>query len=323
AGDDTLLGRNGADTLIGRDGDDALDGGPGDDVLQGGAGADTLDGGDQTDTASYQNAADAIRADLNFQGRNSGDAAGDSFTSIEDISGSSWGDAIYGDIGDNTLWGNGDADWLVGRAGDDALYGGGGDDVLQGGAGADLLDGGSGTDRAQYMMSKQGISIDLANSAANTGIAAGDVFVSIEDLAGTPFDDQIAGNGGANQLLGNGGDDLLQGAAGADNLLGGDGNDRLEGGTGDDTLNGGTGADVFVFGAGTGNDTVQDFNAGLDQLELTSALIGATPATGTDVVASYATLTGADVLLDFGGGDAILIEDFSDLTALADAIGFA
>jgi Ca2+-binding RTX toxin-like protein len=320
---DTLLGQNGSDYLVGRGGDDTLDGGLGNDVLEGGAGADVLIGGDQTDTASYANAPGAVHVDLLHQGRNSGEAGGDSLSSIEDLAGSANSDALYGDGGANTLWGNAGNDWLVARAGNDALYGGAGDDVLEGGAGSDLLDGGTGTDRAQYMTSKQGLTINLGNSAAHTGIAAGDTYVSIEDIAGSPFSDLIIGDGGANQLLGNGGNDVLRGAGGDDHLLGGAGADRIDGGTGNDLLSGGLGADVFVFKTGYGVDTVQDFDPSLDLIELSTSLLGGTAATGSAVLADYASLIWPDVVLDFGGGDSIIIEDISDLSILANSFAFA
>ena len=45
----------------------------------------------------------------------------------------------------------------------------------------------------------------------------------------------------------------------------------LSGGAGRDALFGGAGADVFIFGPGSGHDTVADFEAGIDRVRLEDA----------------------------------------------------
>ena len=66
-----------------------------------------------------------------------GDAEGDSFVSIENITGSQYNDDLWGDNGENAL---------NGMSGNDSLKGFGGNDTLHGEAGNDILDGGTGTD---------------------------------------------------------------------------------------------------------------------------------------------------------------------------------
>ena len=44
----------------------------------------------------------------------------------------------------------------------------------------------------------------------------------------------------------------------------------LEGGAGNDTLEGGAGADVFVFNHEDGQDTVNDFEDGIDRIDVSS-----------------------------------------------------
>jgi Ca2+-binding RTX toxin-like protein len=96
--------------------------------MEGGAGADALDGGTGTDTASYASAAVGLTANLSTPASNTGDAAGDTYTSIENLTGSAHADSLTGNAGDNVL---------TGGTGADALDGGAGNDVLEGGAGND------------------------------------------------------------------------------------------------------------------------------------------------------------------------------------------
>lgn len=132
-GNDIMAGNSGFDTLKGEAGDDVLYGGTGNDVLDGGAGKDILIGGLGEDTASYASASAAVRADLSASGANTGDAAGDEYTSIENLTGGSGADILGGDDGDNVL---------TGGLGNDQLKGGLGDDtyVWNVGDGADVIE---------------------------------------------------------------------------------------------------------------------------------------------------------------------------------------
>ncbi|WP_225449650.1 Ig-like domain-containing protein [Vibrio vulnificus] len=74
-----------------------------------------------------------------------------------------------------------------------------------------------------------------------------------------------------------GGNDTLDGGLGNDILYGQGGNDILIGGLGDDILTGGDGADIFKFVDQTGlrggeRDTITDFTAGEDQIDLSDLL---------------------------------------------------
>ena len=251
--DNRLSGRNGNDALYGRDGDDLLSGGNGNDILVGGAGGDDLFGSAGIDRASYFDATAGVVADLANSAANTGYAAGDTYSLIEDLYGSRFGDSLRGDNGNNRLFGVNGNDGLFGRGGNDSLYGGNGNDVLAGGSGGDLLNGGAGFDRASYFDASAGVLVDFANVGINSGDAAGDTFSGIEGIYGSAFNDSLRGNGGANRLEGANGNDFLLGRGGNDTLFGGNGNDTLAGSSGADLLNGGGGIDrASYFDASTG-----------------------------------------------------------------------
>ena len=153
---------------------------------------------------------------------------------------------IGGSGNDHLLGGEGD-DRLRGRGGSDLLEGGEGNDTLDGGNGTDTLDGGAGTDTADFSSSDAPIFINLANGTLS-GIT--DVLISIENFAGSSFNDQLTGDSGSNALSGGAGHDLVAGRAGNDTLDGGSGNDQLNGGPGNDLLSGGQGNDTIGGGAG-------------------------------------------------------------------------
>ena len=85
-------------------------------------------------------------------------------------------------------------------------------------------------------------------------------------------DDQIHGQGGNDTLSGLGGNDSLYGGDGNDLLIGGAGDDILVGGAGNDTLVGGVGSDRFVLKPNTGVDVIEDFQVGIDRIQLLDGL---------------------------------------------------
>jgi hypothetical protein len=87
---------------MGGGGDDALYGDfnspvDGDDTVTGGSGADTLDGGGGNDTSSYVGPAAGVLVSLYHDLAGGGDAEGDELNNIENITGSSHHDDLWGD----------------------------------------------------------------------------------------------------------------------------------------------------------------------------------------------------------------------------------
>jgi Ca2+-binding RTX toxin-like protein len=277
SGNDLLVGDANDNFIFGFGGNDTLLGGAGSDTLHGGQGADVLNGGAGIDTVSYSDALSAVRLDASGSGLSFGDAAGDTFASIEIfelssfndiftdatgansvVFGGAGNDEILGGFGDDNLSGDDGNDILAGEAGSDRLVGGFGDDVLDGGEGADILLGGSGFDTADYefaqpvttIFGQTGVIINLTDPSQNVGDAAGDTFSSIEAFTLSGFMDFFFGADGNDIVSGGGGNDTLFGFAGDDQLNGGDGDDQLDGADGNDTLIGGAGNDFISGGAG-------------------------------------------------------------------------
>jgi Ca2+-binding RTX toxin-like protein len=298
--DDTLTGTNGINSLIagagndivdGLNGADGLFGQDGNDVLIGGAGADTLSGGLGSDRASYATAAAGVVANLSNPAANTGDAAGDTYNSIESLTGSAFNDTLTGNNGANSLLGGDGNDTLVGLGGNDGLFGNNGNDVLIGGVGADTHSGGTGSDTASYQTAAAGVTANLANAALNAGEAAGDTYNSIENLTGSAFGDNLTGNNGANVILGGNGNDTLTGGGGNDTINGGNGNDTVNGGLGNDSLTGGANNDNFLFNtalnAVTNVDDITDFNFVNDTIQLENAIFNAIVGVGVLSAAQF------------------------------------
>ncbi len=181
-------------------------------------------------------------------------------------------DSLNGTASANTIDGLAGNDTISGAGGNDKLYGSGGNDALYGGSGIDSAYGGDGSD-----------TIDGGTEA-----------------------DVIYGGVGGDNLLGGGGSDKIYGEDGDDTISGGSGNDRLTGGDGDDTINSGIGSDVFVFKAGNDADLYNGFANGYDKIDLSSYNFASFAA-----VKALAHMAGTDLVLDFGAGDTITIDNFA------------
>ena len=272
-GADVISGAGGDDVILDGDGADTASGGTGDDTFFAGDGADAYDGGDHTDTVDFKHAGAGVSADL-AGGGSAGIAAGDTYTAIENLLGSAFGDTLTGNgeanvidgrEGADVLRGGGGADEIRDGTGNDTVYGDAGDDLFIAGAGADAYDGGDDTDTVEFKNAEAGVEASLSGGGTG-GIAAGDSFAFIENLLGSDYDDVLTGDDGANRIVGRDGNDIISGGAGPDILEGGEGHDIIDGGPGVDQISLGAGNDIVrgflrdFFG-----DKITDFTA-TDQL---------------------------------------------------------
>jgi Ca2+-binding RTX toxin-like protein len=155
---------------------------------------------------------------------------------------------------------------ITGTAGNDTLFSIGADE---------LFNGLSGNDTASYANVSFGVAASLAISGAQNVGHWSDTFISIENLAGSNFNDVLTGSSAQNILLGGGGDD---------SLYGGGGNDKLEGGTGHNLLDGGTGVNTAGYNDAAGAVTVSLLLAGIAQNTIGS---------GVDTLVNIQNLTGS------------------------------
>ncbi|WP_123346278.1 calcium-binding protein [Pseudomonas brassicacearum] len=328
--------------------DNVIIGGAGNDTLFGGAGADQLIGGAGTDTVSYADSGASVT--INTQtGIHTGIAAGDTYSSIEAITGSNYSDVFVGDAGANIFNGGAGLDLLSfasessgitldlsaplvtgvaagdsytsieifqGTAQADAFTGStGAVENFIGGAGADTLNGLGRGDGAWYLTSNDAVQVDLLAGTASGGDAQGDVLANIDNLIGSQFNDTLTGNAYSNKLEGGAGNDLL---------YGGDGDDFIYGGTVTDistlALTPTTGTQADTLYGGNGNDTMQSSGndagsvlygeAGSDTLTVSSGI--AYGGDGNDI------LTGTGYAYELHGGAGF---DTFNMNASGDAYG--
>ncbi|MBX9926115.1 MAG: hypothetical protein K2Y05_07135, partial [Hyphomicrobiaceae bacterium] len=254
-GSDTLTGIENitgsaySDTLTGGAGANLLSGSGGNDTLFGSLGSDTLDGGAGNDTADYSRLASGITIDFAKSIVTKGDGSTDQLVSIEAVvaspnadlilgdgtsrvlSGGAGSDTIRGGTGSETIDGGSGDDLLSGGLGVNAIFGGDGADIILGGFGTDSIDGGAGSDTVDYSSLTSAVSIDLGAGTATKSGGVVDRLSNIENVTGTAYADALVGDANGNVL---------------------------NGGAGVDTLKGGGGNDTYVFGRGSGKDTVLD-----------------------------------------------------------------
>ncbi len=260
-----VTGGSGSDVLtsiervVGSRFGDVLTGSSADEFFSGGLGNDTIDGGGGTmDTIEYGTATGAVDVNL-ATGKSSGAAGIDTIANIESVIGSAFNDK------------------LTGNAGMNMLIGGYGDDQLNGGAGMDIMVGGDGND-IYYVDDQFDLITELGTGIANGGTDT--VYTTVNytlnanvEILRLSSTANINGTGNAldNGIVGNAGANVLNGMAGYD------------------TLTGGAGKDTFVFNTALVRnvDTISDFSAVDDTIQLENAIFTKLTATGALSAANF------------------------------------
>lgn len=280
AGNDTILGSNGADTLIGGDGNDFVDGQQGSDLALLGSGDDTFqwDPGDGSDIVEGQDGQDRLLFN--------GSAAAETF----DISADGERSLLFRNVGNITM----DMDEMQ-RIDLNAL---GGADIVnvRNLSGTDIVE--VNVDLAGTLGGTSGDGqVDVVTADATNAGATTEVFGQNGSLLVTGLQANVAianseatdhfvvrGLGGNDRLSaaslaagnvlltldGGAGNDSITGSQGADTLIGGDGNDFADGNQGDDVALLGAGDDTFQWDPGDGSDAVEG-GAGVDALRFNGA----------------------------------------------------
>jgi Ca2+-binding RTX toxin-like protein len=258
-----------------------ITGGSGNDVLTGGGGNDTLTGGAGIDTASYAlNAAVRVSVNSAFAGTVTLDPnETDSFSQIEKIVGSAFGDTFTNNVTTGMTF--------EGGAGDDTYSLLGGNDTV-------IEAAGGGTDRvvtasAFYIL---GANIENLTGLASTG----------QSLYGNALDNEVLGGTGNDILY------LYQG--GRDRAAASDGNDSIVYGAsfdGQDDVDGGLGFDWLELQGNYGALTLGANVARVEAVELLGAADNKYGAAGAGAfsyrvsVASNIAVTGGPLLVQAGG----------------------
>ncbi|MEQ1519856.1 MAG: CAP domain-containing protein [Aestuariivirga sp.] len=274
-----INGTAGADVLIGATESDSIFGFGSDDILSGMAGGDVLNGGDGFDTASYAASGAAVTVNLTSAGvASGGDAAGDTLTGIENITGSNFNDTLTGDAGNNRLDGGVGTDTMAGRAGDDTYVVSVATDKV-----TELADEGNDT---------------IETSLATFSLAA---LTAVENLTYTGTGNFAGtGNALANTITGGSGNDTLNGGAGADLLIGGAGHDTYVVDNPGDVVDEGTGSGTDLVQAAAGFDLSMVLG-NVENLTLTGA--AAVNGMGNGLANAITGNTGANVIEGKGGAD--------------------
>ena len=309
-------------------------------------GNDTITGSTAWDRADYSKDANyggsgAITADLSAGTILDGFGTTDQVSDIDQVRGTNQGDSM-------TAAGLQQGIQFEGRDGNDTLTGGGGDDTIYGGNNFDTISAGEGNDEVHggngrdLIFLNQGDDLFIDNSQGGE-LGRDTVFTGLgnDTVEGGNGDDVFFGEDGNDFINARLGNDTVYGGNNFDTISAGAGNDEVHGGNGrdliflgegndlyidtaqagtlgQDTINGGPGADTFVFGLDISNDVIVDFEPGVDFLRFDNLLTQGFSA--SELVLNLTEVTSDGVLIGFGAGNSLLLENLTSATGLASEI---
>jgi Ca2+-binding RTX toxin-like protein len=253
-----IIGTAHNDLIVGDGGKHRLQGGAGNDTIIGGSGQEIMDGGDGIDTVSYALSGQGVSVSLNAGGGGVNDSQSDTWVNFENVVGSSYNDSLTGD---------GNANYISGGLGNDSLYGSGGDDTLDAGAGTDHMQGGEGSDvyyidcardEAREQSYYAGTDTVIASVDYDIGTSAVEVLRAADgyapiSLTGNQYTTTLIGNEGSNVLSSKGRGSVMQGGGGNDVYYVDNANDVIVDTGGVDVVYAST---SFTLGSNSGIDTV-------------------------------------------------------------------
>jgi hypothetical protein len=255
--------------------------------------ANKFDGGTSTASShnrvSYANSTTAVTVDLVLGTATGGYAVGDTFTNIQDLTGS------------------------------------GLDDTFIANAAANKFDGGAGSDTVSYAKANDGagVTVDLFSGQGTTGFAAGDTYTNIENVVGSDYNDTFYANALVNKFTGGLGSNTVDYSHAADgngvtiNLFNNTGAGGIAQGDTYVGIQNATGTqynDIFVDGSGAAPDAYVG-GAGSDTIDYSNS----TAAVTVNFVTNAGSGTGGSFAIGdtYNGIENVLGSAFDDTFVVA------
>ncbi len=164
--------------------------------------------------------------------------------------------------------------------------------------------------------SAAGKTVDIHNKNGSLALSEEEISLGTDytgDIDANAYPSTVTKIDGSNaersiDITGNAQDNTIYAGKAGGTINGGIGNDALYGGAGNDKLAGGAGNDTFVYGNGQGNDTIADYTAGQDTLQISSGSIGKTALANSNKDVVFAVGSGS-ITLNNASTKAISLKD--------------